>query len=401
MKKIVKLIRKHSFLDVRVVQREARSLSAMGYPVTVLAPLYSGMLLDINRKPTSKAAYSGHLFQDEGVTFIPYHAKKIAKQVWEKNNRKMLLTLDSVEEPPPIHWDGLLTASLAADGDVYHAHEPATLYEAVVAKQLLRQQGKQVKVIYDAHELEEDTPLLKKLMSVTDHLITVSESIREIYKMRYPEVPVSVIYNSPFYADQQTTGDSTSLDKPFTIGYEGNLSLEKGDPFRIMSIIEKLVAAGLNVRFKILGQVALPYGMGKINVEKQLRNHSLIDWGWADYEQLNNHWRQVDAGYIFYDLKSANRIHALPNKLFSLMNNGIPIVVNAAKAMGTLIHRHQCGIVIPKESPSASDYAEQFVRLIHDRKLLHTLGENAREAIRTTYSWNVMEQRLKAVYESL
>ncbi|MCU6710425.1 hypothetical protein M6D81_17165 [Paenibacillus sp. J5C_2022] len=402
--KIVKLIRKHSFQDVRVYQKQARSLAAMGYDVCLMAPRYNGNLLDINRRPVGGALYRGIRFQLDGVTFATFAAKRSVTDkeaaAWES---RMLTELQGETPDSPLSWDGLLSGALLEEGDVYHAHEPWTLYEAVMAKRLLQRQGKRAKVIFDAHELEGDSPLLRRLMLETDHMITVSDSIGELYRQRYPHVTVSIIYNSPLYENEvaETAPAAASDEKAFTIGYEGMLTKEKGDPVRIMAIADRLAQEGINVRFKVLGKVVLPYGQGKVNMEKVLCDHPRIDYGWAPFQQLGKLWSGVDAGYIYFDLGVSNRIHALPNKLFSLMNSGVPIVVNAAQAMGDLINRYQCGIVIPKRNPSADDYAEQFALLYRDRELLHRLGRNAKEAMHSTYSWNRMEQRLRDIYHSL
>ncbi len=54
----------------------------------------------------------------------------------------------------------------------------------------------------------------------------------------------------------------------------------------------------------------------------------------------------------------------MPNKFFSYLNNGVPVVVNQASEMKKFIEKHRCGIVIEKEEPSAADYVEQFLAAI-------------------------------------
>ena len=304
----------------------------------------------------------------------------------------------------PIDLDGLLDKAMAVQADVYHAHEPETLYEAVQIKRALRQQGKDVKIVFDAHELEADTSLLRALMHETDRLITVSDSIAANYANRYPHVPVTVIYNSPkqlCVPAEDTAPVIYSEERPFTIGFEGMMSREKGDPYRMINMLNKLTEAGLHIRLKILGKVIITVNSERMNLERQFKTDPRIQYGWVSYDNINEQWKDVDAGYIYFKLNTPNRKYALPNKFFSLMNSGIPIVVNNAAAMATVIHKNQCGIVIPNPSPTADEYAQQFVKLYRDRELLDAMGRRASAAMKEVYGWERMEQRLQLLYEGL
>lgn len=395
--KICKLIRRHSFLDVRVFQKEARSLAAMGHEVIVMAPRFDGRLLDINKSPLRNVEYRPDTFVHHGITVSTYRAKSAPA-----NPKAMLRDIHG--GTPQYRLDGLLDKALQAGADVYHAHEPETLYEAVQIKRALREQGKDVKVVFDAHELEPDTSLLRALMHETDRLITVSDSIASIYARRHPRVPITVIYNSPRLgaepAEDALPADY-SEEHPFTIGFEGLITREKGNPHIMLAVLNKLTEAGLHVRFKILGKVIITVNSERMEIERQLKNDPRIQYGWVPYDNIGEQWKDADAGYIYFKLNSPNRKFALPNKFFSLLNSGIPIVVNDAPAMAAVIKKHDCGIVIPSELPTAEQYAEQFAKLYRDREQLAAMGARARAAMKEVYGWERMEERLKALYEGL
>lgn len=396
--KICKLIRRHSFLDVRVFQKQARSLAAMGHEVTVMAPRFDGRLLNINKTPLRNIEYKPDSFVIDGITVITYRAKLAAA-----NPKAMLRDIQG--GTLTYRLDGLLDKAMDVRADVYHAHEPETLYEAIQIKRALREQGKEVKVIYDAHELEADTSLLRALMRETDRLITVSDSIASNYANRYSHVPVTVIYNSPRLASEPAAVHDSpvtySEERPFTIGFEGMISREKGDPYRMINILNKLTEAGLHVRLKILGKVIITVNSERMNLERQFKEDPRVQYHWVTYDSISEQWKDVDAGYIYFKLNTPNRKYALPNKFFSLMNSGIPIVVNHAPAMATVMQKHQCGIVIPSPSPTADEYAAQFAKLYHDREQLDTMGRRARAAMNEIYGWERMEERLKSLYEGL
>lgn len=393
--RVCKLIRRHSFLDARVCQKQAKSLSALGYDVTVMAPLYDGSLRDVNRQPLPRSRYGSNRFELDGVQIFPYRARRIVP-----NARMMLEAIRSR------HYryapDGLLAAALSEAADVYHAHEPETLYEAIQIKRKLAETGRAVKVVYDAHELEADTPLLKTLMREADHLITVSDSIAAVYAKRYPAIPISVIYNSPeWLPDEEAEGTSPSGNAPFTIGYEGMLTKEKGDPGRIKELMDLLTGEGIDCRFKVLGKVIMVKRNEQVYWDQFFRKDPRFQMSWVPFASLAKQWREVDAGYIYFDLSSPNRLYALPNKFFSLLNSGIPVVVNEAEAMAEIVRTHRCGIVLSSRKPSAQEYAEAYLQLIREPELLAEMGRNARNAMRTTYGWQVMASKLGQIYESL
>ncbi|MDQ6418333.1 glycosyltransferase [Paenibacillus sp. LHD-117] len=396
--RVCKLIRRHSFLDVRVCRKQARSLAAMGHDVTIMAPRMNGALLDVNRQPLPRSNYGGEHFDLDGIHIRTYRARHIVP-----NLRAMLETLRGH------HYghvpDGLFAAALDVSADVYHAHEPETLYEAVLIKRKLAEEGRSVKVVFDAHELEADTTVLRQLMLEADHLITVSRPIATIYAKRHPHIPISLIYNSPEWVSEEELGIGRGAadrgEIPFVIGYEGMITKAKGNPAKIKAVMDRLSDEGLNIRFKVLGKVQMVKRGEQKEWENFLRNDPRFDYGWVNFDSLTEQWKDVDAGYIYFDLSTSNRHYALPNKFFSLLNSGVPVVVNAAAAMGAVVREHQCGIVLPGRNPSSSEYAEAFKQLYGNPEQLAEMGRNAREAIRTTFGWQEMEKRLGDIYAGL
>lgn len=469
------LIRRHSFLDARVFEKEARSLKAMGHHVTVMGPKHKGRLLSISRNPIS---IRKNRFKRDGVHVVTYKANSISgKKRVALMQRRMIQNIK--RRLQTYFVDHLWIKALRVKADVYHAHEWETLYEAVQIKRMLRKKKRRVKVIFDAHELEQNTLLLKLLMHEVDHIITVSDSLKRIYAKRYPKTPITVIYNSPTtnkvqitntdntaeiedlgYINDSTettetidtgtivdTADtpdkfdipdkvdtieedkakvntdhidfssvnapgpfrtattvikaSTKRSLPFTIAYEGMLTKDKGDPYKIIQIVNRCAKSGMNVKFKILGKAIVKNKREQINILKKIRSNRRINYTWVDFKDLPKHLANTHVGYIYFHLNDPNRVYALPNKFFSYLNSGIPVVVNNAAEMRGFINRHKCGIVINKKNPTAADYASQFIRLNANRHLLDKLSQNAMKVMQTTYCWERMEQRLARIYRSL
>ncbi|WP_139347261.1 glycosyltransferase, partial [Herbaspirillum sp. VT-16-41] len=97
-----------------------------------------------------------------------------------------------------------------------------------------------------------------------------------------------------------------------------------------------------------------------------------VDIGWIDFDDLS---------------QSLNRSYALPNKFFSYLNNGIPVVVNKCHEMEEFIRTHKCGLVINKPKATAQDYARAFLYLNKNRAKLTQMSVNARKVVENLYSW--------------
>src|SRR5690625_2180504 len=103
-----------------------------------------------------------------------------------------------------------------------------------------KQKGKDVKLIYDSHELTTDpldhkypeetrNKLKQKLLLMleeVDYIITVSDSIKSWYLSHQPNVPVEVIYNSPPLSTNYSPKEYRS--NHLTVGYEGSFDERKG-----------------------------------------------------------------------------------------------------------------------------------------------------------------------------
>src|SRR5699024_2516418 len=218
-----------------------------------------------------------------------------------------------------------------------------SLFAGVGIKRLMKKRkGKDIKLIYDSHELTPDPldprysierrqQLQEKLfimLKEVDYLITVSDSIKSWYLSHMPTLPVEVIYNSPPLSKeyQQKTYDNDQL----TVGYEGNIENNKGSQNKIFDI-SGICSQELTFQFKIIG--GSRFG-DSITVPSHLTS-TIKQTGWIDYYSLPKYMQDIDIGWV--DLvdadKSLNQDYALPNKFFSYLNNGIPAVVNKCQEM--------------------------------------------------------------------
>ncbi len=393
----------HPFMDARIFKKEAKSLQKKGYNVTMIVPRRNGHLFDIDGTPFTKS-FRNKVFTYDGIKIVTYN--------WEscKNHLNKVLSNEEIWETQGFN-NHLTQLAIQQDADIYHTHEYLSLFAGIGIKRLMKKRkGKHVKLIYDSHELTPDPldtkypeetrkSLQQKLLYMldeVDYVITVSDSIKSWYLAHKPNLPIEVIYNSPPLAKNYLPKEYHSNN--VTIGYEGNFDDKKGMKEKIIGITE-ICAKKTDFQFKVIG--GSRFG-SSFSIPNHLQDNIQLT-GWVDYQHLPDYLNDVDIGWI--DLEnvehSLNRKYALPNKFFSYLNNGIPVLVNKCHEMESFIRKHQCGFVVEKTNATAQDYAEALLHLQEDKGKLKQMSQNGRSIMESLYSWEKMENRLFHVYDQL
>lgn len=401
-KKICMLVHSHPFLDARIYKKEVRSLVKKGYNVTMIVPRRKGLLFDIDKKPFNNR-FLEQSFEYEGVKIVTYNSEEYNVSIEELRSNCFSTTHEGFQDP-------LTKLGIKENADIYHAHEYLSFYSGIGIKRALHKlNGKKVKLIYDSHELTPDpldraysskekllTKMLDHMLHEIDQVITVSESIKSWYLKKKPDLKVEVIYNSPPLSSNYTYVNSDK--KGLNVCYEGGVHGKKGNLNKIIQITNKL-AARMDFNFKIIGGLT---NNRKILVPPSIQNNINIT-GWVDYHSIPNHMKDVDIGWIdFADLShSLNRYYAMPNKFFSYLNNGLPVVVNNCHDMKEFITKYECGYVVNKKNANAMDYVKALILLNNNKKILRQMSINARKVMEEKYCWELMEKRLYEVYEEL
>ncbi|SES93426.1 Glycosyltransferase involved in cell wall bisynthesis [Salinibacillus kushneri] len=382
-KKVCMLLSYLPFLDSRVFELEAKSLVKNGYEVTIIAPRKNRYLYDIDGTPFTKQ-FRDKIFQFEGIKVVTY-----------ENNSKSI--------NPKAH--PLFRLGVKEKADIYHIHELSSLYFGKEVKRALK--SRNVKLIYDSRQITPDPfsytskdrerrqwkRILLEGIKEADAIITVSDSIKAWYLSIDPLLNVEAIYNTPYPTanDSLKAGNSNS----FVVGHEGNLTDRNlQNIYAITDSCSKVI----DFQCKLIGGPR--YGE-KISVPDHLQNR-IIQAGWVPYSSLSSHMSDVDVGLIDLDASnSLNHAFAMPFKLFSYLNNGIPVVVGMCNDIERLINTYHCGIVINRLNPSYADYVKAIVYLYQNPVRLKEMKKNAKKAVKEIYNWGYMENRLINLYQSL
>jgi glycosyltransferase involved in cell wall biosynthesis len=289
--------------------------------------------------------------------------------------------------------------ALEINADVYHFHDP----ELIPVGLKLKSKGK--KVIYDIHEdlpralLSKSwiQPFLRNLLSKVfeifenysskkfDCLITATPFITDRFKKINPNT--ININNYPLLDELQNSFSENPISKQKQVCYVGGLGPIRG-------IYQLLSAAD-----KIKGTLHIAGPITPKKMEEQLYKHNNIEYvGCLDREGVKKLLASSVAGLVTF-LPEPNHVNAQPNKMFEYMSAGIPIICSDFPLWKSIIEKHDCGICVDPENPSAIADAINF--LFKNPDIAERMGKNGRDAVEKVYNWELEAKKLIIAYESI
>jgi glycosyltransferase involved in cell wall biosynthesis len=306
--------------------------------------------------------------------------------------------------PDLLRWQwGLLSWLIRhrEEYDLIHTCDFDTVLPALVCQRLYRK-----KVVYDIFDFYADhlrltpEPVKKAIRALdlgainrADAVILADESRREQIQGARPRLS-AVIYNSPEDTSPQSSLPGDQAGKPqgsrLHIVYVGLLQVERG-LFELIAVLRRHPEWSLSLA---------GFGGDEARITQEIQGMTNITWyhrvSYAKALQLSS---EADALIATYDPAIPNHRFSSPNKVFEAMLLGKPIIVAKDTNMDRIINQADCGIVVTYGDETALEAA--LGRLQDQPGLRLRLGENARQAYDTTYSWQIMQHRLINLYEKL
>lgn len=85
--------------------------------------------------------------------------------------------------------------------------------------------------------------------------------------------------------------------------------------------------------------------------------------------------------------------------LLEAMMVGRPILANRGTSTASKVSEEKCGLVV--DAGNTEEIKEAIAKLKENRELCEKLGANSRKAYEQRYGWDIMEQRLVALYQEM
>ncbi|MDD5173069.1 MAG: glycosyltransferase family 4 protein [Patescibacteria group bacterium] len=355
----------HPIFDIRIFNKQAKTLVQAGYDVTLIAQHDKEEVVD-------------------GIKIIPLPKPK-------KRFERFLRT------------DYLIyRKALEQRANIYHFHDPELLPWTL---RLKKKTG--AKIIYDAHEDYHQAILSKPwlpsfLRKITasifnfyekhiskkfDYIITATPHITQTFKQKN----VADVKNYPLI-DKKIIIDNNLKKKNITLIYTGGIEKIRG----IKEIIRSLRYIKYDISLKLIGCFS------DKNFEQEIK--MMPEWkkvdfsGQIKFEHINRELENANIGLALY-WPEPNHIEALPNKIFEYMTAGLPIVASNFPLWKEIVENNNCGICV--NPLKVNEIAETIEYLIEHPDEAKKMGENGRKATFEKYNWENESKKLLKIYNKL
>lgn len=359
----------HIYSDIRVFQKEAKSLAANGYQVTLIARSDRPRL-------------------EDGVRILPAPAAS--------NRLKRFLSLFAV-----------FRLALAQRADIYHLHNPDTIPIAFALK-LCRK-----RIIYDTHENFAQFILIKHwipgvlrpplalIVSWLEALVgrVADRSIATEAGVVQRLGPKAVLIENPPVTQGRLIDEAHACAKHVT----------RGDEFRLVYVGTISRARGLDamidalelVNQKRLCRLWLIGGGpdGEIDEARQRPG-----WAWVDYlgvlpqAEAFGYMLKSDAGLVTF-LNVGGHAHLNPNKLFEYMVFGIPFVASDFESWRQIVNGTGAGIFV--DPGAIGEMAEKITWLAGHPEERREMAARGNSFVLSHYNWEAESKKLLTIYQAI
>jgi len=303
----------------------------------------------------------------------------------------------------PVTMWRVFKAGFKQDCDVYHCHEPSSLFVSAVLKVLKRK-----RLIYDAHEyypslIAENSlfpdfvrPLVRFLADIeeripirfADVVITVDEILALKYRKHHNNV--YIISNYPrlelFKPDDLNSENGGII-------YVGGLSRDRG----IYQMIE--VANKTNVKLICVGNFTDELNKKEItNFLEENTSKNVVFAGHLSHSKVVEYINMSRLGLILHQ-PIPRYIHAVSIKLFEYMACGKPVVASNFPEIAKVVKEADCGILV--DPTDVDEIVDAILYLLEHPEEAKRMGKNGRRAVEEKYSWDKMEEKLLELYGRL
>ncbi len=366
MPSVVHLTTVHDPFDSRVFHRECKTLTEAGYDVVLLAPGGANSIVD-----------------GIEVGGLP-----------RCDNRILRMSLGVGRT---------LLKALEKRADLYHFHDP----ELIPAGLLLRLLGK--RVIYDIHEdnrtaLAEREYLPSPLRALAARLLSwVEESssrhfhlvlAERYYAERFPRGETILNYARFPVLQEDRLEARPRADHPRLI-YTGNVKPYRG-AHRHAELLQHLPEAELLLVGRCDPELAAELQAGS----DRKRLHFEGVGAYVPHQRIVSHYLREcwTAGLALFPPSRHTRRKEL-TKIFEYMAFGIPVLCADFPNLREIVEGAECGICVDPENGVAAAEAVRY--LWEHPEAARRMGENGREAARTTYNWDTQADKLLRLYDTI
>lgn len=365
--KVVHLTSVHPSWDVRILEKECRTLAREGFRVTLIAPGSGDALVHGVR-----------------VRSVPAASRRLGRA---------LLTIPRVYR-----------AALVENADLYHFHDP----ELIPVGLLLKLQGK--RVIYDVHEDYPKNILSKSWLprrlrpSIAWAVATVEalaarmlDALVLVIPMehrRFPRRSSVLVRNFPRLEEFPPADAASHIERELLVVYVGIIAELRGalDMVRAMSRLPTTLGA----RLAIAGPIRPLELEDRLRAEPGFERVDLL--GWLSRDQISELLARARVGIcVMHPIPGYPESY--PVKLFEYMAAGLAVIVSDFPVWRDIVLGAGCGLVVHPGRPV--ELAQALELLLKNPAKAQAMGKRGRLAVHERYNWSAEGTRLVDLYRRL
>lgn len=374
--KVCHLASKHKMNDMRIFEKECKSLAKGGFDVT---------LVGFGEAPKTEEV--------DGVRCITLHCPI-------KNNLELLRKRNKL----------ILETALQVDAQIYHLHEP----ELLPVGKKLKKKGKTV--IFDSHEFYgwqlHDNIHKIKIIKTPAFLMKVFGNLYMRYEKRVcmkldAVVQVCTMNGIDYFAKRcrqsifirnlpNTTDYSrhsaVDLSQKPLLAMIGGITKERG----ISQLVKATHQAG--------GTLLLAGAFFPKSYESELREmpeFECVDFkGFLDKAGMVAVLEQANMGAsTILNVGQYDKIDTFPTKIYDYMSMELPVILSNTGYAQKMNEKYHFGICVNPEDPAEICQAITWLKE-HPEQAVE-MGKNGRKAIEQEFNWEKEGEKLVAFYKSL
>lgn len=366
-----------------------RRLRARGVTVEVLAPAYRGL-------------------PDQTVDGVRVHRFRYAPRGWETLTHDQTAP-DRIRQKPwflalvpgYVAAGSRAAAQVAREGgfDVVHAFWPVP--QGVLGLHAKRKTGLPlvstffgVELTWMERQFPFLAPLLRRIVRGSDAVTAISTYTAQRLQAQVPGVDPAIIpFGAAVDAPPEPPPYSYDGARPFELLFVGRLVERKG----VHLLLDALAALppGRRVVLDVLGD-----GPDRPKLQEQAERLGLgeraVFHGFVPKEELQRRLATCDAFVLPAVIDAKGDTEGLGVVLLEAMSYARPVIASAAGGIVDIVRDGRNGFLVPPGDASA--LASAIGRMMDDPAAARTLGLNGREDVERGFSWDVIADRLAAIY---
>ncbi len=374
--KVCHLASKHKMNDMRIFEKECKSLAKAGFDVTLIG------------------------FGDTAKTEVIDGVRCISLFYPIKNNLELLRKRNKMS----------LETALTVDADIYHLHEP----ELLPVGMKLKRAGKIV--IFDSHEYYgwqlRDNIHKIKVIKTPAFLMKVFGNLYMRYEkhvcMKIDGVVQVCTMNGVDYFDHRCQKTLFIRNLPSLSDYTRKTPIDYSQGPAVAMIggitkergITQLIEAAYQAKAKLL----LAGAFSPKTYETELKEspaYACVDYkGFLDKKGMVALLEEANIGAsTLLNVGQYDKIDTLPTKVYDYMSMQLPVVISNTDFAQKMNEKYHFAICIDPEKPE--DIADAIKWLKEHPEQAYEMGNNGRKAIEEEFNWEKESEKLVDFYKNL